>query len=64
VLGQTRLRSIFLSLIFLLSQSSLASAWEADVHFGLTKWLAIQAGFDRSEAETIAYGNQQVDRTE
>jgi len=63
VLGQTRLRSIFLSLIFLLSQSSLASAWEADVHFGLTKWLAIQAGFDRSEAETIAYGNRQVDRS-
>lgn len=38
-----------------------AVAFEADVHFGLTKWLAIQAGFEASQAEAIAIGNQRVD---
>jgi hypothetical protein len=36
-------------------------AWEADVHFGLTKWLALQAGFSEQEAEWIALGNQETD---
>lgn len=36
-------------------------AYEADVHFGLTKWLAIKAGFDDGEAEAIALGDQRVD---
>lgn len=36
-------------------------AWEADVHFGLTKWLALKAGFAPDEADRVAGGNIQVD---
>jgi hypothetical protein len=36
-------------------------AWESDVHFGLTKWLAIQAGFTAPDAETIAAGTLNLD---
>jgi hypothetical protein len=38
-----------------------AFAWEADVHYGLTHWLALKAGFDAREAGTIATGDQRVD---
>lgn len=38
-----------------------AAAYESDVHFGLTKWLALQAGFDESQASAIALGNQRQD---
>lgn len=38
-----------------------ARAYEGDVHFGLTKWLALQAGFSAAQAEAIAIGNQRVD---
>jgi len=35
--------------------------FEGDVHFGLTKWLGIQAGFTLAQAESIAIGDQRVD---
>ena len=38
-----------------------AQAYESDVHYGLTQWLARQAGFDPSQAEAVAIGNQRVD---
>ncbi|MFK4448276.1 hypothetical protein ABH944_008334 [Caballeronia udeis] len=38
-----------------------ACAFEADVHYGLTRWLAGKAGFDKGEAEAIALGDQRVD---
>ena len=38
-----------------------AHAWERDVHYGLTRWLAVQAGFDASQAEAIAVGDDRVD---
>jgi hypothetical protein len=38
-------------------------AWEPDVHYGLTRWLATQAGFPRGEAATIASGDQNVDES-
>src|SRR5580700_5025393 len=38
-----------------------ASAFESDVHFGLTQWLALQAGFDEESAATIATGDLRVD---
>lgn len=41
--------------------SDVCRAYEADVHFGLTKWLAIQAGFEPWEADSIAIGDQRVD---
>jgi hypothetical protein len=36
-------------------------AYEGDVHYGLTKWLAQRAGFGDGEAEAIALGNHRVD---
>jgi len=36
-------------------------AFEADVHFGLTYWLAKKAGFAPREAEAIAIANQRLD---
>ncbi|MEO6744717.1 MAG: hypothetical protein ABIN08_09580 [Caldimonas sp.] len=38
-----------------------ASAYESDVHFGLTRFLALQAGFEPGQAESIAIGNQRVE---
>jgi hypothetical protein len=38
-----------------------SAAYEGDVHFGLTKWLALRAGFDEPQAQAIAVGNQRVD---
>ena len=37
-------------------------AWEADVHYGLTRWLAIQAGFTPVSAERIAAGDLSADQ--
>src|SRR5262249_8512438 len=36
-------------------------AFESDVHYGLTEWLARNAGFDPEAAATIATGDQRVD---
>jgi hypothetical protein len=38
-----------------------AHAYEADVHYGLTRWLALKAGFDEPQADAIAVGNQRAD---
>jgi hypothetical protein len=38
-----------------------AVAYEADVHFGLTRWLALRAGFNESQADAIAVADQRVD---
>ena len=51
-------RALFAGL--LLSMSA-ASGFESDVHYGLTNWLALQAGFDELSAKTIAIGDQRVD---
>ena len=45
----------------LLLSMSAASGFESDVHYGLTNWLALQAGFDELSAKTIATGDQRVD---
>ena len=37
------------------------TAFERDVHFGLTKWLALKAGFTAQEADALGVGNQRVD---
>lgn len=36
-------------------------AWESDFHYGLTKWLAIQTGFSRDDAERVAQGTLNMD---
>ena len=38
-----------------------AAAFEADVHYGLTHWLALQAGFEPLQAQIIATGDERVD---
>lgn len=50
-----------ITLIVFVSFSQLAQAYENDVHFGLTKWLALQTGFTEQQADTIALGNQRSD---
>jgi hypothetical protein len=38
-----------------------AYGFESDVHFGLTQWLALQAGYTGQQAQAIAVGDQRVD---
>jgi hypothetical protein len=38
-----------------------AHAWEVDVHYMLTFWLATEAGFSRRDADDIAKGDQSYD---
>jgi hypothetical protein len=52
-------RLLFMS-AFLLAASS-AIAFESDVHYGLTNWLALQAGFEPEQAHIIATFDQRVD---
>ena len=40
---------------------SSSQAYESDVHYGLTRWLALRAGFNESQAEAVAVANQRVD---
>jgi hypothetical protein len=51
---------IFVSSGLLFAATS-SSGFESDVHFGLTQWLAQQAGFDEESARTIATGDQRVE---
>ncbi len=55
--------SVYLLLVstLLLVAPERATAFEADVHYGLTHWLALQAGFDPLQAQLIATGDQRVD---
>jgi hypothetical protein len=49
-----------LATVAALSHPIAASAYEADVHFGLTRWLALRAGFSESQADSIAIADQRV----
>lgn len=51
----------FMATTFLLGLTQVAWCWESDVHYGLTRWLARQAGFGFQQAETIAQGNWESD---
>ena len=57
--------AVKISRLFMLSvvmvAATKAAAFEADVHFGLTQWLALKAGFDPLMAKTIAIGDNRVD---
>jgi hypothetical protein len=48
-------------LMSLLTVSAWAAAFESDVHYGLTQWLALKAGFDPAAARMIAIGDNRVD---
>jgi hypothetical protein len=43
---------------------TLLRAWEQDVHYVLTFWLATQAGFSRDDADQIARSDQSYDESE
>jgi len=47
--------------ILLACISSSLFAWEMDLHYGLTKWLAFQAGFGLDDAEVLARGTEEPD---
>jgi hypothetical protein len=47
-----------------IGSSQPVAAWEEDVHYVLTFWLASQSGFSRSDADQIARGNQSYDDSE
>ena len=57
------LRKVWIRLWFicLATASTSARAWENDVHYGLTQWLARMVGFSEEQATWIAFGNQGVD---
>src|SRR6266852_5471241 len=44
---------IFSGIIFI--QPVRVNAWEDDIHYGLTKWLAFRAGFCGSVAEQLGF---------
>ena len=50
-----------LLLASVLAVSARSEAFESDVHYGLTQWLALKAGFDPQAAKTIAIGDNRVD---
>lgn len=50
-----------LTLLFVLLTSLFARAYERDVHYDLTKYLAQWAGFSDSEAKQIATADQELD---
>jgi hypothetical protein len=54
-------RTCGLTLLFLLLTSSSIHAYERDVHYDLTKYLARWAGFSEGEAEQIAAADQEID---
>ena len=54
-----RRASLLAAILFLIPLQ--ASAFESDVHFGLTKWLALKAGYATAQADMIALGNQRTD---
>lgn len=58
-----RFRRLMTALFLLVSCTTQIWAWEADVHYGLVKWLAFQAGFSLTDAEIIAAGSVSADET-
>lgn len=51
----------FVILALTISAAFPAYAYEADVHYGLTRWLALKAGYLDWQARAIALGNFRVD---
>jgi len=52
-----------LVLVFTTSFEEVSYSWESDMHYGLTKWLAVKAGFKLDDAEIIAAGAESSDRS-
>jgi hypothetical protein len=57
-----RIRSVEIAIGILgLLMCQFVQAFESDVHFGLTQWLALQAGYTAPQAQAIAIGDNRVD---
>ena len=52
---------LFFMTCLALAASAPAHAYESDVHYGLTRWLALRAGYSESQADAIAIANLRVD---
>ncbi len=59
----TRLRQLTLLLLAFACCLRPAAAWEADMHYGLVKWLAYRAGFSLQDAEIVAASSEAADET-
>ena len=53
--------SVVMTVVLLVLRAAPALGWEADVHYGLNKWLAAKTGFDSRDAESIAHGTLNKD---
>ena len=51
----------FLAAALSLAVPEIATAWESDVHVGLTRWLALQAGATTAMADELAAADQGLD---
>jgi hypothetical protein len=58
------IRSVICALVLASSAAPRLLAWEENVHYGLTFWLATQAGFSRQDADVIAQADQRYDDSE
>jgi hypothetical protein len=56
-----RRRRAAVAAALLLGASGAAPAYESDFHYGLTWWLAIQAGFDPQQSHDLARGDERTD---
>jgi len=56
-----RRSQLFCVLLVTCTLSRPTRAWEADVHYGLTNWLAQQAGLSKDQAGAIAKVDLQTD---
>ena len=54
--------SVILLTAITLVVASGAEAWESDVHYGLTYWLALQASFTDDAARLVAEADLSLDR--
>lgn len=55
------MKKSLVSISLVLVLCSTLGAWEADVHYGLTRWLAVNAGFTPAAAELIASADLSAD---
>lgn len=53
--------SLIIAALLLILLAEPVVAWEEDLHYGLTKWVALQAGLAERAAESIAEGNLRTD---
>jgi hypothetical protein len=57
----TSVATLLITCVALLNISVATSAWEEDVHYILTFWIANQAGLSRQDADAVARANQGLD---